>query len=492
MGEVLRRLVSKTAEKAISQKAANFFAPFQVGVGVKGGCEALVHTARAIFDSQDEDTLLMQVDLINAFNLADRKRTSMEVQEHFPELSHIMASCYGIPARLLFGDEVIMSTTGFYQGDALASLFFSLDLHPVVLKINKEVPDLVMNSWEMDDGLLGGSKADIVKAVEILLLVGPERGLHLSTETSVPGNSKSRVWSPVQSIRDSLDPLGLGIKPITEDGFIHLGAPIGPETYVQGFLSKQVEKVGTLSQKLFTLQQPYAEFVLLRSCYALPKVGYLLRFCPPSPSSLFHWKRFDQMIRNTLNDIIGTSLSDQAWHQAQLSVVKGGLGLRGAETTAAAAFISSVALSLPLIHQLINGIEDPPLSTAAALEHLSVLMGLEETCTMESLSGSMQKSLCNSIENLQHEALTQTFTSTRDKARMSSLGIKHAGDWLNVVPNPSLGLLLRAQEFRSAVMYRLGVPMFQREGPCVACGQDMETMPLHVHQGGSTLQGTTI
>ena len=54
---------------------------------------------------------------------------------------------------------------------------------------------------------------------------------------------------------------------------------------------------------------------------------------------------------------------------------------------------------------------------------------------------------------------------------MSSLSLKHAGDWLQVVPSPPLGLLLRAPEFKSAVLYRLGVPVFQREGPCVAYGQ---------------------
>ena len=29
---------------------------------------------------------------------------------------------------------------------------------------------------------------------------------------------------------------------------------------------------------------------------------------------------------------------------------------------------------------------------------------------------------------------------TRDIARLASLGLPHAGDWLNVVPSPSLGL----------------------------------------------------
>ena len=36
---------------------------------------------------------------------------------------------------------------------------------------------------------------------------------------------------------------------------------------------------------------------------------------------------------------------------------------------------------------------------------------------------------------------------TRDIARLASLGLPHAGDWLNVVPSPSLGLHLCPPEF---------------------------------------------
>ena len=72
-------------------------------------------------------------------------------------------------------------------------------------------------------------------AVRILLENGPRLGLELSTEDSVPGESKSAVWCPMNIIDDAnnSDPLGLGIKPIVEDGFVHLGAPVGSQHYVE-------------------------------------------------------------------------------------------------------------------------------------------------------------------------------------------------------------------------------------------------------------------
>ena len=56
-----------------------------------------------------------------------------------------------------------------------------------------------------------------------------------------------------------------------------------------------------------------------------------MRSCPPNPSTLLRWDKFDQMVRVTLNKILGTSLDEQVWLQAQLPAHVGGLGLRNEE-----------------------------------------------------------------------------------------------------------------------------------------------------------------
>ena len=73
---------------------------------------------------------ILQVDYKNAFNLADREAAFREIVEHFPELAHLVANCYGIAASLVFGDKVILSTRGFHQRDPLAMLLFALILIP--------------------------------------------------------------------------------------------------------------------------------------------------------------------------------------------------------------------------------------------------------------------------------------------------------------------------------------------------------------------------
>ena len=57
----------------------------------------------------------------------------------------------------------------------------------------------------------------------------------------------------------------------------------------------------------------------------------------------------------------------------------------------------------------------------------------------------------------------------REKARLASLGLQHAGDWLNTPPLKALGLHLRAAEFVMVAKYRLGLPVFDTAGPCPAC-----------------------
>ena len=87
------------------------------------------------------ELFVLQADLINAYNLVNRQAMLAQVKEHFPELLPWVSTCYGSPSHLLFGDKVIASGTGLHQGDPLASLEFTLALYPVLLEIQRRVPN---------------------------------------------------------------------------------------------------------------------------------------------------------------------------------------------------------------------------------------------------------------------------------------------------------------------------------------------------------------
>ena len=208
VGNLLRRLTSKLVASALAGKASAHLAPNQLGVGVRGGCEAIFHTMRKALE-EDPDQWILQADFKNAFNLADRDATFLEVEKSFPECLSWVLSSYKSPSLLQYGDSTIKSEAGFHQGDPLAAFLFSLLLHPVVRKIQEEVPDLRVNAWYLDDGTQVGSRAQLQQVVDILEKEGPARGLHLSTSATVqpPDQPKTTVWSPANLTSEPGDDL---------------------------------------------------------------------------------------------------------------------------------------------------------------------------------------------------------------------------------------------------------------------------------------------
>ena len=116
---------------------------------------------------------------------------------------------------------------------------------------------------------------------------------------------------------------------------------------------------------------------------------------------------------------------------------------------------------------------------AEALEHYSVVLGCEEKAPFEAYLGSSQKQLSYRVSQKKLECLREDVETTRETARLTSLSLPHASDWLNVVPSPVLGLQLPGVEFRTSVLYRLGELVFPAEGPCVACGAQADRLGDH-------------
>ena len=316
--------------------------------------------------------------------------------------------------------------------------------------------------------------------VAIVQRDGPERGLHLQPD-------KSTIWSPSPLAPGVEDPLGCGIKQVEGEGVKLLGAPIGSADFVVQFVQKKVAKIKEITSLLPSLHQPHLEFVLLRSCLALPKIVYILRTTDPSlfPHLL---QEFDSTSREALSRILGGPISDLSWQQAKLPISMGDVGPRAAEDHAAAAFSTSLLSSQPLIRSLLHQEEvedaESALLPAPILHLLSAKTGAEEPLTSECLQNFSQRMLSAKIDLLNLQLLQEALKaagSVREVARFASVSLKdaHAGDFLSVVPSPGLGLLLHPSEFVTALRYRLGHPIFGSDGPCPACGQQSDRLGDH-------------
>ena len=211
VGEVLRRLTSKCLSCAVRSAAFAHLAPLQLGVNVKGGCEAVIHSVSQLMSSgQPDQQWVLLLDFTNAFNTINRFSMFEEFRAHIPGLSAWMESCYSGQPFLHLGSQTILSCCGVQQGDPLGPLGFALTLHPIVERIRAAVPNLILNAWYLDDGILVGSSRDIAAALNIIESDGPPVGLNLN-------RAKSLLFIPEEADA-SCSPLPPEI-PITQRGF---------------------------------------------------------------------------------------------------------------------------------------------------------------------------------------------------------------------------------------------------------------------------------
>ena len=118
--------------------------------------------------------------------------------------------------------------------------------------------------------------------------------------------------------------------------------------------------------------------------------------------------------------------------------------------------------SQPMVHSLLGKDDDTqdqvPSVPQPVLDRISAKQGDEAVA--EALVGVPQKSASLKIDLLNQSILFNILREegeVRGIARLKSLGLPHAGDWLSVVPQPALGLHLRPPEFVPALKAQMAL-----------------------------------
>ena len=396
----------------------------------------------------------------------------------FPSLAAWMECCYGSQPLLHLGDDTILSCCGVQQGGPLG---FSLTLQPIVERIKDEVPNLLLNAWYLDDGTLCGSLSDVAAALKIIEDEGPSRGLHLN-------RSKSLLFIPGASDASS-NPLPPEI-PISRSGFSLLGCPLGPPSFCEETLLKRVEKVKLSLSHLSDLADAQMETTLLRSCLALPKISFALRTCPPN--YIRHAiDLFDKTLRDSLEDLAGSPLSDWAWLKASLPSNRGGLNIRRASLHAPAAFLGSLQQTSSLVERILGHLPDTSLHLQCSVDALAAAADCPDWVSLEEIDVPLhQRAFSISIDDASQCRLLASAPDTRSRALAQSTALPHSGDWLNVVPSPALGLRLQDKEFRLCLKYWLGLPLYEDYSICSECLRPAD--PFGDHQMGCGGNGDRI
>src|SRR5882757_4105176 len=310
VGMTLRRLVAKVANTHAVRQCASFLSPRQLGVGVRGGCEAAVHAARSYLEGCSPGEGVLKVDFKNAFNCVRRGVVLEAVATHLPDLLPFVSSSYASPSRLLFGEFVVVSGEGVQQGDPLGPLLFCLAIADILGGITA---DLVMGY--LDDITIGGSIKDLVSLVPKFEASSLLLGLSLN-------RSKCEFVGKGVEFGAAVASSGLGV-PLKDWGDAGL---LGSPLYVEGVSGVLIERCADMCRMTGRLQflSRHESLFLLRSSLRVPRLLHVLRSSPcfRSPEITV----FDEALRSSLSKISNCCLSDNAWARASLPVWWGGFG----------------------------------------------------------------------------------------------------------------------------------------------------------------------
>ena len=257
---------------------------------------------------KSDDFVVLKIDMKNAFNLVSRRALLDECVTFFPVLLPWASWCYGSHPLLWHSLGQLSSEAGVQQEDPLGPFFFAFVLHKVVSAIDAddECLDLLFQARFLDDGVLAGKKASVLRAVSILEEFCPSLGIFINL-------NKCEVFS-----RNDSFPAAMKTSHLPH--MVILGAPIGDYLFCANFIaSKRLDAVKLLSKlvEVATID-PQVVLILLWVCGSFCKLVDLARATPPSLVS-DPLQLFDNNVRQCIKDCFVSDTSDSTWQQVHPS-----------------------------------------------------------------------------------------------------------------------------------------------------------------------------
>jgi len=437
---VLRRLASKLVTKYATSKLTDKLSPLQLGVGIPGGMEAAIHSARRFAENFDENSVIVKLDYRNAFNSLRRDCLLESALTAIPEAYSYIHASYSSSSHLFYNDQVIQSATGVQQGDPLGPLLFCMTLHPVLSQCDAEI-----RIGYLDDVTLGGSISLISQNVEYLKEASLNLGLVLNdNKCEIISNSIPQTLP--SSVKDFLY--------VHSSDAVLLGSPLLRGAATQKVLGDRVESLKVAADRLEWLQAHDA-LTILKHTLSRPSLLHILRSSPcASHASL---EEFDDTLRNCLSQMLNVTLNDQQWMQASLPVKDGGLGIRRVAQVAPSAFLASASAAALLIAAILPNRLASTLDTSIS-QTLTVWTSGRNISPPLLPATSKQKEWDRPIINWQKDQLLSTSPDEVSRARLLAVFSPHSGDWLNAPPLTAVGLRMNNETIRIATGLRLGAP----------------------------------
>lgn len=299
----IRRLVSKLACRHVNKEIGEYLCPIQLGFGTKQGCEAAVHaTITFLTISLGSNKVFFKIDFWNAFNSIERDKM-LQVKDKIPSLCQYIWQSYKNSSLIFYGENIVLSEIGAHQGDPTGPLLFALTIHPLLKKLKCE-----LNKWYLDDGTLYDQPSTVLEDFKLLIAEAKKLGLEVNP-TKCELYFCSEVDNDVVSNFNDVCP---GISVVTSENLTLLGAPIFDEGFAT-VADKIFNKLKLMFARLKQLNS-HTSYCLLKNCFGIPKLTYLIRTSPAWKFKNFS-NHFDNEIKGTLESILNVRLSMQQWYR---------------------------------------------------------------------------------------------------------------------------------------------------------------------------------
>ena len=294
----------------------------------------------------------MKLDAENAFNSILRATAVDRTSSKFPTLKRFLAFAYGTdPVAYLTPELSILVESGILQGDPLGSLLFGAAVQPLPVADASDNAHLANHDLSIladhDDIYLVGSPRDVVDVYQFLVRNLPELNLSLNAGKSVYLVPESSFPCPEErSLAAKTCPDGV---PLSTDGIVVVGAPVGSDAFVQEFAHEVLNN--RFPSLLRRLKDPRMDtqiaLLILLHC-VIPQFVFYARTIPShlisDSASLF-----DRNVLQTWSGITHTPLTDVSITELTLPTRRGGSALRSAERTLHIAHYSSLVASCVLL-----------------------------------------------------------------------------------------------------------------------------------------------
>ena len=436
IGFSLRRLASKCANFSGANRLRSYFHPLQLGVGIPGGCEAAIHSARRYLEALPSDHVLVKLDFSNAFNSLHRYDMLLAVHSRLPEIYAYCHSAYSQSSILFHGPYMISSEEGPQQGDPVGPLLFCNTIQPMLSSLESE-----LKLGFLDDFSVGGPAETVAADVARIVKEGGEMGLHLNASKC------ELIAHQGSSVTDEL--LQSFLRVNVRDVSL-LGAPLFHGAELDKSWSDRCDDLATAAERLSEIGGQDA-LILLRCSFSAPKVLHLLR-CSPSVSHSA-LQTFDSLLRDSVQRITNSNLSDVQWLQASLPIKDGGLGVRRVSSLAIPAFLASAASTLSLQADILSGCASTDDSYFQAyLSSWSTSFGV-----IPDILPVKQPFWDRPGIQADRLLVESSLSSPFQRAAFLAASSQHSGDWLHALPIASCGMRLDDEAVRVAIGLRLGL-----------------------------------